>query len=188
MVVAETLIFLTVLVVWSKSISQQVSRGLFTTIYDNTRDSIIMAKEVNLILPLQKRKMIFIHRVKIIGLEVSTEKRIIFINIKTHLMLDWADLNYSRKSFYQKLVRDSSKIQLLMISWCIKVYFLRVSNHHATTSHLAKVSWRLNPVLMTELSTIWIVHLPATTENTIKEKNLKIITKLSRFLDFRLKS
>lgn len=129
--------------------------------------------------------MIFIHKVKIIGLVASTEKRTIFINIKTHLTQDWADLNYFRKSFYQKQARDFSKIRLWMINWCIKVYFLRASNQNARTSHPLRASWRPNPASTTELFTIWTAHLPATTGNTIRVRNLRIIIKLSRLRDFR---
>ena len=179
MVVAETHIFLIRPEVWNKFISQLDSKEPFTTTSDNTLDWIIMAKEENLILLPKRRKMMFFLRVKITGQEGIIEKEITFINIKIHLMPDWADQNYFKKRNFRKQVRDSSKTPPLTTKWCIKAFSPR-NSHQWLRSSRADPLWRLSPLSMIELYTICRVLLRSITENTTKLKNLRIIIKLSR--------
>ena len=162
---------------WNKFISQRVSKEPSTTTSANTQDLTITAKEENLIQLLKRRKMMFFRRVKIIGQEATIEKETTSTNTKIPLTPDWADQKCFKRRSFRKLVRDFSKILLLMSKWCTRVFSQRASNHQWLKSNLPETSWQLSLHSMIELFTIWTVLLRLITENTTKLKNHKIITK-----------
>lgn len=158
-------------VVWNKFTNQLGSKEHFTTTCDNTPDLIITAKEVNHIQRALRKKEIAFHKVRITGQVVLKEKGIIFINIKIHWMLDWADQKYYKKSNFKKQARDFSKIQHTMTSRCIRVFSLK--EKQLLKSNQVDHSWLRRQVLMIEPFTILIAHLPLITGNMTKVKNPK---------------
>ena len=86
--VVETLISQTLQEDLRTFTNQQVSKGPFTIISENTQESIIMAKGVNLILLPKWSNKTYILKAKIIGTLVSIEKEIIFTIIRILSTLD----------------------------------------------------------------------------------------------------